>query len=206
MSCTVVLARHGFTYWNAQMKMQGQVNIPLNDEGRRQALKLRHELEGTRFDVCYSSPLSRAVETAQIALGDGDVPIIKDERLLEHAYGLLEGHSYRHTPWYYLANPAYNYQHHPERYEAPIGGETFAQVYERAQSFIDDVILRASQDYGAMLVTAHGGINCAIIGLIEGIPLEDFWSVKQGNCGYTVMEVEDGHVTITYSTPIAAVQ
>ncbi|MCH4084669.1 MAG: histidine phosphatase family protein [Olsenella sp.] len=188
------------------MKMQGQVNIPLNDKGREQARELHKKLEGIKFDVCYSSPLTRAVETARIALGDKSVPIIKDERLLEHSYGLLEGHIYRHTPWYYLANPAYNYQHHPERYKAPIGGETFGQVYERAQSFIDDVIVRASQDYGAILVTAHGGINCAIIGLIKGIPLEEFWSVKQGNCGYTVMEVENGHVTVTYATPPAALQ
>lgn len=206
MTCTVVLARHGFTYWNAQRKMQGQVNIPLNDEGRLQAQKLHRDLEGMKFDVCYSSPLSRAVETARIALGNEGVPIIKDERLLEHAYGLLEGRSYRHTPWYYFLSPAYNYHYHPERYKAPIGGETFEQVYERAQSFLDDVILQSSQNYGAMLVTAHGGINCAIIGLIRRIPLEEFWSVKQGNCGYTVMQVENGHATITYSTPIAADQ
>lgn len=201
MPCTVVLARHGFTYWNARKKMQGQVNIPLNDEGRRQAHELHDQLSGIDFDVCYSSPLVRAVETAKIALDDPSVPIVKDERLLEHSYGLLEGRSYRHTPWFYLTNPANDYEHHPERYQAPIGGETFGQVYARAKSFIDDVIVGASRNYDAMLVTAHGGINCAIIGLIRGIPLEDFWSVKQANCGYTVMEVDDGRITITYSTP-----
>ena len=106
MPCTVVLARHGFTYWNARKKMQGQVNIPLNDEGRRQAHELHDQLSGIDFDVCYSSPLVRAVETAKIALDDPSVPIVKDERLLEHSYGLLEGRSYRHTPWFYLTNPA----------------------------------------------------------------------------------------------------
>lgn len=201
MPCTVVLARHGFTYWNARKKMQGQVNIPLNNEGRRQAHQLHDQLAGIDFDVCYSSPLVRAVETARIALDDPSVPIVKDERLLEHSYGLLEGRSYRHTPWFYLTNPANDYEHHPERYQAPIGGETFDQVYARARSFIDDVIVGASRNYDAMLVTAHGGINCAIIGLIKGIPLKDFWSVKQANCGYTVMEVDDGTITITYSTP-----
>ena len=122
MGCRLVLIRHGLTYWNVKKKMQGQVNIPLNQTGIQQAKQLSESLKDYHFDVCYSSPLDRAYMTAKLALKDRDVPIHKDLRLVEHGYGLLESHSYKHWPWFRWTNEAYNYESHPERFHAPIGG------------------------------------------------------------------------------------
>lgn len=113
MGCRLVLIRHGLTYWNVKKKMQGQVNIPLNQTGIQQAKQLSESLKDYHFDVCYSSPLDRAYMTAKLALKDRDVPIHKYLRLVEHGYGLLESHSYKHWPWFRWTNEAYNYESHP---------------------------------------------------------------------------------------------
>jgi len=202
MPCRIVLIRHGLTYWNAKKKMQGQVNIPLNETGVRQAHALADQLADYHFDACFSSPLDRAIKTARIVLANRDVPIVKDERLLEHGYGIREGTHYRHTPWFVLFNGMHDYEAHPERYQAPMGGESFDAVYARAQAFVDEVLLPESSCHECILVAAHSGINCAIMGRMFNIPLDRFWSVRQTNCGYTVVDVVEGHFVEVYHTPI----
>ena len=62
------LVRHGITDWNARKKIQGQVDIPLNEEGKRLARETAEGLSDVPFDLCISSPLCRAKETARIIL------------------------------------------------------------------------------------------------------------------------------------------
>ena len=85
------IMRHGKTEWNALHKIQGRTDIPLNEEGRLMAEKAWEEYKNLHIDVCYCSPLIRAVETAQIVLKNRDIPIIKDERLMEMSFGDYEG-------------------------------------------------------------------------------------------------------------------
>ena len=81
-ACKFVLVRHGQTYWNKKKKMQGQVNVPLNETGIRQAEKLAENLKAYDFQVCFSSPLDRAYDTAKAVVGDRDIPMIKHELLI----------------------------------------------------------------------------------------------------------------------------
>ena len=85
------IMRHGKTDWNALHKLQGRTDIPLNEEGRLMALKAHEEYKSWNIDVCYCSPLIRAVETAQIVLKNRGIPIITDERLVEMSFGDYEG-------------------------------------------------------------------------------------------------------------------
>ena len=78
----VVLVRHGETDWNSDGRLMGQKDIPLNDKGREQAEVLRNKLANMSFDCCYSSPLSRAKETAEI-ICKGKCDIICDDNLKE---------------------------------------------------------------------------------------------------------------------------
>ena len=60
------IMRHGKTDWNEQRKLQGQTDVPLNEEGREMALAAGREYAGIHLDVCYCSPLIRAKETAEL--------------------------------------------------------------------------------------------------------------------------------------------
>ncbi|MBP5726927.1 MAG: histidine phosphatase family protein, partial [Clostridia bacterium] len=85
------IIRHGKTDWNVRHKMQGRTDIPLNEEGRQMAEAAREEYRDIHFDICFSSPLIRAKETAEILLRDRNIPILTDDRLLEMSFGRFEG-------------------------------------------------------------------------------------------------------------------
>jgi broad specificity phosphatase PhoE len=85
----ITLIRHGVTEWNLSGKFQGHTDIPLSEQGRQQALVLAKHLKKAKVDVIYSSPLQRALETAQIAFPDRE--IIQDARLKELYFGMFEG-------------------------------------------------------------------------------------------------------------------
>lgn len=99
MSATLVLVRHGETDWNAEGRLQGQTDIPLNDRGRAQARAAGNELSATTWDVLVSSTLSRAKETAEL-IGEnlGMAPDETMEGLRERHYGNAEGRQVRELP------------------------------------------------------------------------------------------------------------
>lgn len=84
------IVRHGETDWNKLGKIQGTTDIPLNDKGRKNARELKKIINDLKIDICLSSPLKRAKETAKI-LADNKIKIIYDDLLLERHYGNLEG-------------------------------------------------------------------------------------------------------------------
>ena len=89
---TFALVRHGQTDWNAQRRLQGSTDIPLNDVGRGQARNAVAVLSGYRWDAVVSSPLSRAAETADlIAAGLGLGPARRVAELTERSFGPAEG-------------------------------------------------------------------------------------------------------------------
>ena len=83
--------RHGKTDWNAQFKLQGSSDIPLNEEGIKMAEQAAIDCKDINFDVCYCSPLIRAHQTAMIVLKDRNIPIITDKRITEMCFGEFEG-------------------------------------------------------------------------------------------------------------------
>lgn len=86
----LTLVRHGQTESNFLEICQGSSNVLLNDTGRRQCQKLRDKIKDKNYDVCYMSPLVRAVETAMILIGDR-VKMIPDKRLVDRDLGEFEG-------------------------------------------------------------------------------------------------------------------
>jgi uncharacterized phosphatase len=89
---TFALIRHGQTDWNAQRRLQGSTDIPLNDIGRGQARDAVASLSGYAWDAVVSSPLSRAAETAElIAAGLGLSVVRHVPELVERSFGPAEG-------------------------------------------------------------------------------------------------------------------
>ena len=98
----IYFVRHGQTDWNKELKIQGQQDVELNEEGMAEAKKLSEKLSGVRFDVAFSSPLKRALKTAE-AVYDGK--IISDGRLAERGFGSLEGKRLEGDDFKYMIMP-----------------------------------------------------------------------------------------------------
>ncbi len=192
----IYMIRHGVTDWNVAKRMQGSTDIPLNEDGREVARKTSIGLKDVHFDRVYSSPLCRAYETAQIILGDRDLPIQKDDRLREISFGDYEGMVIR-GPEATLPDPSFlNFFEAPELYVPPKGGETFASLFARTSDFLKDFAAESNND-DTVLVAAHGGVLKALLYDIKGQPLSEFWG--QGvhrNCETSIIEVADHKITI----------
>lgn len=174
------IMRHGKTEWNALHKLQGRTNIPLNDEGRLMASQACEEYKSVKIDVCYCSPLIRAVETAQIVLRDRNIPIITDERLVEMSFGDYEGieNSFQ------IPNCPINVIFkEPEKYLESVGGaESFDDLFTRTGEFLKEVIEPQLQEGKNILIVGHGAMNSSIICQIKNLPIEEFWNAGLEQC------------------------
>lgn len=171
--------RHGLTELNRDKRVGGLLDVPLIEEGRRQALEAREAFDGTPFDVVVSSPLSRALETAEIIAGVEREDIVVEERCIERSFGEMEGL----TPDQVRERlPQVRYTRvGPVDYSLnPPGGETFEQMHERAGRVLDLIL----ETHGGkrILLFAHENFLQQLHGVIQGLdPME---SLHQGilNC------------------------
>src|ERR1039457_7128858 len=91
---TLVLVRHGQSTWNLENKFTGWVDVPLTEQGEKEAKRAGEHLKGMKFDIAFTSDLQRAQKTLGIILGEigqTNLPIIKDKALNERHYGDLQG-------------------------------------------------------------------------------------------------------------------
>ena len=133
--------RHGETSWNVEGKMQGQTDIPLNENGIRLAEETAEGMKEIPFDLCITSPLSRARQTAEIVLGGRKVPIIEDARIEELSFGNWEGIGCRPEN-YAVPTPIEEFQKfytEPFAFVPGEGGETILQLCKRTKEFWDEV-------------------------------------------------------------------
>lgn len=185
------IIRHGETVWNAKGLLQGNADIELNENGREIAGRFGETLESVSFDRIYSSTLIRAYETACLIRGHRNIPIIRDERIKEIGFGVLEGHDYREC--FAPGSPYFTFFTKPEDYPAPEGGEGFPEVIKRTGEFIREVIEPAAAECERIMIVAHGNSNKAIICNLLGSPIERFWgNGLQKNCEADIYLYENG--------------
>lgn len=141
----IYLIRHGQTDWNIQKRIQGQTDIPLNENGRLQAMNMSEDICKLNIKKIYSSDLARAKETAQIINKKMGVPIIYDKRLREINYGEKEGMLKKELTGKY--DDIFNRE--PDKIKA----ESNIEVYRRIKSFLDEI----KQQEENILVVAHAG-------------------------------------------------
>ncbi|MBR4667316.1 MAG: histidine phosphatase family protein [Butyrivibrio sp.] len=173
------IMRHGKTDWNALKKLQGQVDIPLNEDGEKAARAAHEKYKDINFDICYSSPLKRALKTAEIFLDGKDTPIITDDRLKEMSFGAFEGVTgYFDDP----SCPINDLFTNPTAYKQRNGAESFEELSERTGSFLNEVIYPALEEGKDILIVGHGAMSCSLISHIRNTPLEKFWDNLLMNC------------------------
>ncbi len=190
------IVRHGETEWNKARRIQGQVDIPLNEFGRRLAQKTAKGLSDIHFDLCYSSPLSRAKETAALILAGRKTPVIEDERIVEMAFGEYEGRCCARSGWD-LPEEFRRFFDGPDKYQAPAGGESFAQVKKRTKEFLEEICARAEYQDSNILITTHGAALAGLLNNIKKRSLAEYWGEGvHKNCAVTEVEVTDGKPVI----------
>ena len=192
----IYFVRHGETDWNKERKIQGQVDIPLNEFGRHLARETAKGLRDVPFDVCFTSPLGRARETAEIILQGRDVPILEDKRILEMNFGVLEGKCCSKEGWD-VPDSFQMFFDDPVHYQAPEGGEDFQAVRERTGDFLNWLFAQEKYRDSTVLVTTHGAAMAGLLNNLKKKPLAEYWGVGvHKNCGVTEVDVTDGRIQI----------
>lgn len=182
------MIRHGETDWNVERKLQGMTDIPLNGNGRRAAELTREGLRDVKFDVAFSSPLSRAKETAEIILEGTNVEIIVDERIREVGFGSFEG-----TDSSEFAEGIKKFFTQPELFEATNGAESYESLLKRERSFWDDLCTNPQYQDSTVLLVTHGAALNGLLCVMKEKPIADFWKCGlHKNCGMTIVEAKDG--------------
>lgn len=160
--------RHGETDYNANKKMQGWLDIPLNETGISQARDLSKTLSDVKFDYIYSSPLSRALETAKIVVGNTDTKIITDNGLKEWNLGIFCGKVVRltdapaDTPFDINSEIVYipSALISDENY-VPQNGESHKMFVKRVCDTITNIA--KNTDAKILGISTHGGVIKALI-------------------------------------------
>ena len=175
------LIRHGKTDWNVRHKIQGQTDIPLNDEGRKMAAEAAEKYRDINFDVCYCSPLVRARETAEILLAGRSIPIIYDDRLKEYGFGIYEG---TENSFSIPDCPVNEMFFHPENYKLKVEkGESLDELFDRTGEFLREAALPLVNDGKDVLIVGHGAMNsCIICQLKYNSDRTKFWAEGIPNC------------------------
>lgn len=187
------IIRHGETAWNVMRKIQGAVDIPLNEKGIRLAKITGEKLKDVPFDRAISSPLQRAYKTAELVLGKREIPIETDRRIQEISFGDLEGTQVLNVD---PLHPFYNFFADAYHYVPARNGESIHDVCERAGKFYQELIHRADLQDKTVLIATHG---CVLRALLQPVyeDISDFW---QGgvcpNCGVNIIEVKGGKSTL----------
>lgn len=151
----IIAVRHGETAWNVDARIQGQLDIQLNDTGRWQARRVGMALAAEDLRAVYSSDLGRAHDTAR-AIGEAArVPVVAHPGLRERRFGMFEGKTFDeiHQAW---PDHAHNWRKRIPEWEPPEGGESLLQLRERVGRTVSDLAARHRGEQIA--VVAHGGV------------------------------------------------
>lgn len=161
----IIAVRHGETAWNVDARIQGQLDIGLNETGRWQARRVGLALAAEPLAAVYTSDLGRAHETAQCIADAAGVPLVPHQGLRERRFGMFEGKTFDeiHQGWPDHAN---NWRKRIPDWEPPEGGESLLALRERVTRTVTELAARHAGDQIA--VVAHGGVLDALYRIATG--------------------------------------
>jgi len=185
----IYLTRHSKTVWNEEKRLQGRLDSPLTKEGLENVFALKKHIQDMHFDYVFSSPIKRAFDTASLLFDE--TSIIKDERLMEMNFGILEGQKIseilktNHDLYYDL-------WHRPEVFTIIPGGESYDDVILRVKNFLND-IQKLDEDSHIMIVT-HGMLFIVLLATMLGYEKKDFVLLNQKvveGCSLTIVTYQN---------------
>ena len=191
MKMKIYIVRHGETIGNKQGIYQGSIDTPLSELGIELANKTGEGLKDVKFDVAFSSPLNRALDTCKIILSKNKykTPIISDNRLREVNMGTWEGTKFEGEDRIIPLSDIKKFVNNPFLLEEFPNGEKINDVIKRTNDFLFELV---KQDYKTVLITTHGFALRALLNFMYENK-NDFW---QGhvpyNCAVNIIEYKNG--------------
>jgi len=177
---TIMLIRHGDTDWNVEEIFRGRVDVKLNETGIKQAQLLSKYLGDAPIGAVYSSPLKRAVKTAEIIAGPHNIGVKPSQELTDFDYGEWQGLSHKMVKEKYGAT--YNqWLRNPHWVRMP-EGENLFDVRRRICKLINQITARHE---GIVALVSHRVILKVIICALLGLDNSHFWNIKLDTCGIT---------------------
>lgn len=164
----LLVIRHGETAWNTESRIQGHIDIPLNENGRWQARRLAQALADEGLHAIYSSDLQRARDTAQAVADVAGLPLTLDVSLRERHFGRFEGKTQEEVAAQW-PEEARRWRDRDPSY-GPHGGETLQGFYDRSLTALTRLALRHPGQNIA--VVAHGGVLDCFYRAANGLALE----------------------------------
>ena len=188
----VILVRHGETEWNRVERFRGRIDIELNETGRCQARAVAHRLSGWHIGAIYSSPLQRALQTAQPIAEARGLRVAILEGMTDVDYGVWAGLSAEEARAQY-----------PEVYETWVHtplltrfprGESLQQVQDRAWSALEEI--SSAHERETILLVSHVVVNRVLICSALGLVGDAFWRIGQDNTAINVLQGANGRYRV----------
>jgi alpha-ribazole phosphatase len=189
----VIFIRHGQTEWNVTGRYQGQSDVKLTEEGKKQAEKLADNFPVAKVDAVYASDLCRAMVTAETIAAKFGLKVQAEPAFRELSFGDWEGLTYQQIVDKWEEAMA-NFLQHPDILEIP-GGESFPAVQQRAMKRLNELIEK--HDGQTIVVVAHGAVLRTMLTAALHMPLQYLWSIRQFNTAVNIVRYDsDANPTV----------
>jgi broad specificity phosphatase PhoE len=188
----LILARHGETEWNVEEVFRGRIDIELDEKGVRQAELLAQYLRGVKIDAVYSSPLRRALNTAEVIARYHKLKVKIAPGLIDFDFGKWQGLRHQEVKRRYKKLYA-QWLENPHLIRMP-DGESLDEVRERALMVVDEVVTKHE---GTVVMVSHRVVNKVLICALLGLDNSHFWNIRQDTCGMTTFVYEKGRFILT---------
>ncbi len=188
----IILARHGETAWNVKEVFRGRIDVELNETGIKQAALLGEYLGNREISAVYSSPLKRALKTAEMIAGYHKLKIEITPGLIDFDYGSWQGLPHEEIKQKYSRLYA-EWTDNPQLVRMP-EGESLDDVRKRATDVVNSIIAGYR---GSIVLVSHRVVNKVLICALLGLDNSHFWNIRQDTCGITTFTYENGQFILT---------
>ena len=188
----IILARHGETQWNVEEVFRGRIDVKLNENGIKQAELLAEYLSNLKIDDIYSSPLKRALKTAEVIAGHHGLEVKIAPGLIDLDYGKWQGLPHQEVKDKY--KELYReWISQPDQIRIP-DGESLNDVRERAIYVVNDAVAKHE---GNVVLVSHRVVNKVLICALLGLDNSYFWNIRQDTGGITSFTYENERFILT---------
>jgi len=189
----IYLVRHGQTAWNKEEIFRGRTDVPLNETGLREAQLAGEYFREMEIHAIYSSPLLRALETAQKIAEVQRLEVRSLQGIIDMCFGEWEGQSLKDVQEK-DGQRFQQWKNEPHLVKIP-GGETLDEVRDRAMAVLEKTI--KSHSGKTLLFVSHRVVNKVILCSILGLDNSHFWQIGQNTTAINLIQHRDGKYVLS---------